>query len=200
MSLDASGKLGGSLVFSKWKGRPYARILVTPANPQSGGQVGIRSMFAFLSQNWVILTPTQSASWEDLAAAGVFSPFNAFMQQNQLRWRNAISPTPTWPAPGGMARCATPTIVVTGGIRQVQITFSTATINQNWGLIIFRSTTGGFSPGWTNAKHVSQFIYTAGGTWVDTPLDPGTYYYRFWTFDKGGDYSILGATPSAVVT
>ena len=43
MSMDASGKFGGALVFGKWKGRPTVRQLVTPANPQSAGQVAARN-------------------------------------------------------------------------------------------------------------------------------------------------------------
>lgn len=38
MSMDASGKFGGALVFGKWKGRPTVRKLVTPANPKSAEQ------------------------------------------------------------------------------------------------------------------------------------------------------------------
>lgn len=37
-SLDASGKFGGALVFSKWKGRPTVRQLVTPSNPKTNIQ------------------------------------------------------------------------------------------------------------------------------------------------------------------
>lgn len=44
MSMDASGKFGGALVFGKWKGRPTVRQLVTPANPQTAGQVAARNM------------------------------------------------------------------------------------------------------------------------------------------------------------
>jgi hypothetical protein len=43
MSMDASGKFGGALVFGKWKGRPTVRQLVTPANPQSANQVEARN-------------------------------------------------------------------------------------------------------------------------------------------------------------
>ena len=38
MSMDASGKFGGTLVFTKWKGRAVVRQLVKPANPKSAGQ------------------------------------------------------------------------------------------------------------------------------------------------------------------
>lgn len=44
MSMDASGKFGGTLVYGKWKGRPTVRQLVIPSNPQSTDQVAARNM------------------------------------------------------------------------------------------------------------------------------------------------------------
>jgi hypothetical protein len=41
-SPNASGKFGGMLVASKWKGRPYFRMLTTPSNPSTAGQVEAR--------------------------------------------------------------------------------------------------------------------------------------------------------------
>lgn len=49
MSMDASGKFGGALVFGKWKGRPTVRKLVTPSNPQSVDQVATRNALAVLA-------------------------------------------------------------------------------------------------------------------------------------------------------
>lgn len=43
MSMDASGKFAGALVFTKWKGRPVVRQLVTPSNPMSADQVTARN-------------------------------------------------------------------------------------------------------------------------------------------------------------
>lgn len=43
MSMDASGGFAGTLVFTKWKGRPVVRQLVTPSNPQTAGQVEARN-------------------------------------------------------------------------------------------------------------------------------------------------------------
>lgn len=42
LSLDASGKFGRTLVYSKWRGVPYARLLVTPSNPRTALQVATR--------------------------------------------------------------------------------------------------------------------------------------------------------------
>ena len=41
-SLAASQSIGKTIVFSQWKGRFYVRLLVTPYNPKSAYQVGIR--------------------------------------------------------------------------------------------------------------------------------------------------------------
>lgn len=46
MSMDASGKFGGTIVFSKWKGRNVVRQLVVPANPNSAGQEAARNRTA----------------------------------------------------------------------------------------------------------------------------------------------------------
>jgi hypothetical protein len=43
-SMDASGKFGGAMVFSKWKGRQVVHQLVTPANPMSADQETARNM------------------------------------------------------------------------------------------------------------------------------------------------------------
>jgi len=50
--LDASGTLGGEVVYSRWKGIRYARRHVIPANPQTEGQMKTRTVFAFLSDFW----------------------------------------------------------------------------------------------------------------------------------------------------
>lgn len=42
-SMDASGKFGDALVFTKWKGRQVCRQLVTPSNPQTANQVEVRN-------------------------------------------------------------------------------------------------------------------------------------------------------------
>jgi len=42
-SMDASGKFAGALVYSKWKGRPTVRQLVTPSNPNSADQEAARN-------------------------------------------------------------------------------------------------------------------------------------------------------------
>ena len=49
-SLDASGSIANTLVFSKWKGRNYVRLLVTPKNPMSDGQAEARTKLGVLGK------------------------------------------------------------------------------------------------------------------------------------------------------
>lgn len=54
-SVEASGAYAGVIVFGKWKGRPVARKLVIPSNPQSAGQEAARNAVrtAGAAQKWV---------------------------------------------------------------------------------------------------------------------------------------------------
>lgn len=66
MSMDASGKFAGTLVFGKWKGRPVVRQLVTPANPQSAGQQASRNAIRTLGGGQRFASAT-ALMHEDLA-------------------------------------------------------------------------------------------------------------------------------------
>lgn len=50
LSLDASGTVGKTATFSKWKGRNYVRLRVTPQNPQSNSQAQVRTILAALGK------------------------------------------------------------------------------------------------------------------------------------------------------
>ena len=50
-SLTALGKFGKAIVYSIWKGIQYARMLVTPVNPQSGSQGDRRVMLGGLGRS-----------------------------------------------------------------------------------------------------------------------------------------------------
>lgn len=85
--LDASGSLGGSIVFSKWKGRTYVRRLTIPSNPKSGLQVGMRSSMRFVTQDFTNLTAGQKAAWDTLAAVDNITQLNAQVRDAQVLTR-----------------------------------------------------------------------------------------------------------------
>jgi hypothetical protein len=60
--VDGRGKLGGH-VFSKNLGGAFMRTKVTPANPNTGSQAGVRALFGAISAQWSGLTAAQRSAW-----------------------------------------------------------------------------------------------------------------------------------------
>lgn len=199
LSLDASGSVAGTMVFSKWKGRNYVRSLVKPKNPRSGAQTGVRAMFAFLSQIWAGILAAHQNTWQDRADAGTFSLFNAFMQGNALRWRNYLTPSKATPA-AELESVDDPTIAsATPGVRQVTVSVSLSGAGAGtWGVILYRGLASDFVAGLTNAIQVRPHV---GGEamFVDTPLLPRDYWYRAQAFTADGVQGVATAATRATV-
>jgi hypothetical protein len=202
MSLDASGQVAGTIVFSKWKGRNYVRQLVTPSNPNSDLQISTRAMMAFLSQRWTPdLSAGNKASWDDDAAAMAVSPFNAYIKTNLSRWTQFQSPSFETPVAGvGTPPTFTTPPASTGGVGQVTIGWDLNALNQGWGLLIFASKTTGFTPGRDNLVGVAHLGILTADTFIDTPVDPGTWYYNYRAFTNDGVMGTATGQTTATVT
>jgi hypothetical protein len=198
-SLDASGTIADSATFSKWKGRNYVRQRVVPSNPQSGPQTGMRAMLSFLSKAWASLSAANKATWDTRGKATVISNFNAFTSYNQTRWRSYKGPSKEDPAAEASAAATAPTTTVTGGIRQAQLSIADGGTPPDWGYLIYRSTTTGFTPAYSNC--VAIIPKTASPTvYIDAGLTAGTYYYRVGGFNADGVKGALEAEKSGAVT
>lgn len=205
LSMDASGSVGSTLTFAKWKGRNYVRQLVTPSNPRSAGQTGNRSMMKFLGQAWAPLSDLIKASWLPLADQGKYSTFNGFVSDNMNRWTQFTTPYQEYPlTPGAAYQMTSLAAVCTGGVRQALIEISgTDDTNLSWGAIIYRSASAIVTP--TKDMVVGVVPTSGGGVWtaqfVDTPLEPGTYHYRVVSFSVDGQLGdITTADDPTVVT
>jgi len=137
-SLTASGAIGGTLVFASWKGRAYARQLVIPTNPRSAGQVGMRSMFSFLSKQWAGLATVDQDSYDADAAARDIAPFNSFMKLNMDRWKNYLPPTHNFTPAGASTPLTITTQTLTGGEAYANIDLTPSGATDIWGYEIYR--------------------------------------------------------------
>lgn len=186
MSFEASGTIGKIATFSKWKGRPYVRQRVVPKNPKSALQVSTRAVMRFLSQAWIDVEAVPQASWDDLAAAAQISPFNAYVGRNQNRWREFQAPSQTYPAAETGTEPVATFDSATGGPSYADLVFTITTLNDVWGVAIFRSLTGTFTCSRSNCiamipvDDVGELVYT------DSNLDAGTYYWDAKFFTKEG--------------
>lgn len=172
---DASGGLAGSIVFSKWKGRTYVRQLVTPSNPRSGLQVGMRSVLKFITQAYSSLSDAIKAEWAALAASDNITAMNAQVRDAQTRarvnsgWRKGPSETPltTIDAPTGGAAAAAP--------KSLNCSWTRPASNQgDYSAALYMSTTTGFTPDISNLVAVQDVTDVT----VTIPnLTTGTAYY-----------------------
>lgn len=189
------------MVFSKWKGRNYVRVLVKPSNPKAAKQLSVRGMFKFLSQEWKPnCGDADKASWNDRADDLVVSPFNAFMGYNQARWRNFKAPTQYDPAEETGTLQVAAGYHATGGIRLATVGYNVSAINEGWGHLLFRSTETGFDTGFDNLIAVMSDIGAGDIAYVDSPLIAGTYYYNWRKFTFSGNLGDETGQATAVVT
>lgn len=100
-SLTASGTIGDVITFSSWKGLPYVRSRVIPANPQTDDQTSIRNtMTAGVStyRDNAKVPAASRTSWDFYASGTGMSGFNRFIKKfvetNTQRTTPWTTPTP----------------------------------------------------------------------------------------------------------
>ena len=83
-SVTASGTIGDAITYSNWKGLPYVRSRVIPANPQTVSQVSIRTLLTSGVSIWQDadqVPATSKASWDYYASGTGMSGFNRYMKK-----------------------------------------------------------------------------------------------------------------------
>ena len=199
VSTEAAGKLANTLIFSKTKKRAYVKSHASPANPRTGAQISVRAMMKWLSQEWKNLTTAEQATWINLAKITEITPYHAYVAANQLRWFHYATPSKRYPAtevkppPGGVNATAV------GGVGMVTYTVPFLASAGDWGILLLRKR--GSYPTLTRQYAVALFPRQPAGNsvYVDTPLEPGTYYYFNIGFHGDGKKgSARGAGPVIV--
>jgi len=189
MSLSASGTLANTATFAVWKGRPYVRNRVIPANPKSSGQTGMRAMFRYLAQAWAGIGASPQGTWATRAAAKAVSSFNEFMSYNQLRFRDFKAPTIAYPEDTTDVEAVAGVNTAVAGERTILLTQPITTANDGQCVLFFRSSSAVFDTSWENLIAVKPISGTDDVVHIDGPLDPGTYYYNMRTATDDGQLS-----------
>ena len=196
MSMGASGSIGGILTFGSNKGRNFVRQLVIPANPKSAAQQGVRSLMAWIGKEWSQLTAGNQATWEAKATQRNISPFNAFSSVGMDNWSNGKGAQREDPAEAGAAGAAPTAITDTVIERRATIDWTDPVTASQFAIVLYLSTTLGFTAGRDNAiKVIDLGVETA----TTNTLEPNTYYYRLRSFDIAGTLGTLAAEGSFVI-
>lgn len=158
LSMGASGQIGKTMVFSKWKGVPYARQHVVPANPRTTKQVNNRAIWSLLNQAWLYAPVAVSAAFNGFATGKALTGRNKFFSDNQKLL--AIQPTPPditgfVMSPGANGGLPANTLVVTPGDGALTLTAQMPGIPDGWAItkvhgaaLINQDPTDAFSGAW----------------------------------------------------
>lgn len=197
---SASGSFAKAMVFSHWKGVAYVRELVTPNNPKSALQTGIRAMLGWLANAWSgLLDAADKASWDADAAALGISPFNAFVKASMKLWDDSD----TFFAKKGdtPADCALTitTLTTTGNAGYVDVSITPSGEGAS-GLIVWRDTAEITDTSRAKVVKVINADGTNAVTFVDSDLAAGTYHYRAAAFNDAGGLGTVKADQTATVT
>ncbi len=82
-SVTASGTIGDAITFSNWKGLPYVRSRVIPANPQTADQISIRGIMTSAVSKWqdaAVVPAASKLSWDYYASGTGMSGFNRYVK------------------------------------------------------------------------------------------------------------------------
>jgi len=100
---EASGS-AGPVVFSRWKGQPYIRSRVTPANPDSNDQKGARGVLRKIVAWYHDLAQEVQDALDAVAAQTSVSGFNLFTQRNAQDLAQDPWPEPPVPPTNPLAQ------------------------------------------------------------------------------------------------
>lgn len=82
LSGRAAGQIGKTQVYSVWKGVPYARQYIVPANPRTTAQQTNRGIFTAVSDLWKRLGSVSRAPWDSFITGKPLTSRNAIISSN----------------------------------------------------------------------------------------------------------------------
>lgn len=200
MSLQASGTFAGTLTFQDRRGTPTVYLKQKKPKRQATKAIRVRLWVRSLMQAWPGLSPADQASWEALRKHDHESLINIYLAENikNIWEEQPVGKTPTigpindpgFPAP----------FMGIGANRHTEVIHQLAAVQDNWFHTLHRNTATPFTQGLANLVHVVEVADTDARTFVDTPLDPGDYWYKQVTYSVSNRKRVSGSIKKYVVT
>lgn len=133
-SLSASGTIARTLTYGNWKGIPYARQRVTPANPRSTEQTKTRQSFAFLQELYKFLPSIGREPWEAATVGIPMTPINMLIAKNNGLLRDEIDLDLLVMSPGARGGIPPASIAPTPGSGTMTVAVTAPTIPSGWSI------------------------------------------------------------------
>ncbi len=194
LSMAASGSLGKTMVFSKWKGVAYARQHVIPANPRTMKQTNNRAIWATLNTAWLYAPTAVMAAFNAFAIGKPLTGRNKFFSDNQsLLGGDPVAANMTGFAmsPGANGGLPPTGLVVAPGDTQLIISATVPGVPDGWTLtkavaaaIVNQNPTDPFSGEWFTAEALVD-PYTVTITGLANGTEYAVGYWLVWSRADG---------------
>ncbi len=206
-SLRARGSLGDTLVYARWRGIPYIRTYVIPANPQSLAQIEVRNIFRSLNALWLRSPTDFRAPWVANATGQPFTDRNVLIRENVPVLQDEVDADNFVFSPGSGGAVPPLTVTPTDATGQVlRLTASQPSIPVGWTQTEFVG--AAFEQGDLSTDITRTMFAQVEGTtpWLVADIDvvaAGTFVWGGWNVMTAPDgttrYSVfVGGTPQAI--
>ena len=134
LGFEASGQIGKTMVYGKWRGVRYARRYVVPANPNTTAQQTTRTTFSKLREIWKVLPSVGRAPWDAFATGRQFLGLNAFIGENMRVIRGDADMDDFIGSPGARGGLAPASVVIAQGSStgEIDVTVTNPTLPSGW--------------------------------------------------------------------
>lgn len=134
LSLGARGTIGKTVTFAGWRGQPYARQTVIPANPNSTAQQSTRGVFSVANAIWKAAPADFIAPWDRYAVGQKLLGRNKFVGDYVSALRGQIDMANMVFSPGAKGGLAPVSLVLTPAALQITADITAPAVPTGWTL------------------------------------------------------------------
>lgn len=132
LSFSAGGAIAKTQVYSSWKGRPYVRQYVKPADPKSTEQTLTRNTFKWLMDAWKYWPTGAVEAWQLYADSLRITDRNAFGKQNIGPLRDQTNIALLVVSPSARSGIIAADMALTGGANQITVALTAPELPSGW--------------------------------------------------------------------
>lgn len=132
LSWGASGSIAKTQTYSTWKGRPYVRQRVIPANPDTAEQQLTRNTWSFLNRLWQYMPAGALGAWGLYADNNRFTSRNGWLKLNNGPLRTAVNLLLMTISPSAGGGIPAVSAAAVAGAGQITVTVVAPTLPAGW--------------------------------------------------------------------
>ncbi|HUJ83965.1 MAG TPA: hypothetical protein VLW83_18930 [Candidatus Acidoferrales bacterium] len=203
LSFGAGGAIGKTQVYASWKGIPYARKYVVPANPRSTDQTLTRSVFTILCALWKNLGADATAPFMAFATGKPLTDRNAYLKFNVKALRSGSDWTALVGSPGAAGGVPLASFSASGGSGTISTTVTAPTPPTGWTLTKVTAVARVNDDPHTSTNDTAAVASATTSPWQPSfsGLAAGSYIVTCWpVWDTGGGKLAYGASLNHTAT